>query len=58
MWVIFLLQVNEKKLEEEECVYQAYYLGTQLNQRRIILEGWHRMQDDFWNTRNLNRLEV
>lgn len=47
MWVIFLLQVNEKKLKEEECVYKAYYLGTQLKQRSIIPEGGHRMQDDF-----------
>lgn len=58
MWVIFLLQVNEKKLKEEECVHQAYYLGFQLNQGRIILEGRHRKQDDFWNTRNLNWWEV
>lgn len=58
MWVIFLLQVNEKKLKEEECVYKAYYLGTQLKQRSIIPEGRHRMQDDFWSTRNLNWWEV
>lgn len=47
MWVIFLLQVNEKKAKGRRVCVPGILPGTQLNQRRIILEGRHRMQDDF-----------